>query len=448
MIDTLLRYNANAPRYTSYPPANLFRSAEDTDAICSIWENSNQYAPCNLSFYFHIPFCISRCHFCGCTSEVCHDEKTKERYFEALFQEMKQKLPWIDRKRPVTQIHFGGGTPTSVSSKYLNQILDFVRNKFSFSSETEIAIECNPASFFEHDLKNLAKLGFNRISYGIQDFNLTVLRSIGRKPSSLPVKVLVELSRALGFSGINLDLIYGLPGQSRESFQETILKAIEADPDRIALFSYAHVPWVRHEQRQIEEKSLPAPREKMEFFLTAREMLLENGYLLIGMDHFVKPSDSLALAQSSGNLHRNFQGYCTQKTTGQVYSFGASAITQLSHAYLQNIRDSVQYTERIFSGKKTEIKCHLLSREEQILRSVLERLMCNFKLSLTQEEYNFLEIGFKKLCSLEKEGLVRVVSEKEIQATETGKLVIRYLAMQLDPLMSSFNSEGVFSKTI
>ncbi len=447
MIDTLLRYNASAPRYTSYPPANLFRAAEPSDPIRGIWEDSNRDEPQNLSFYFHIPFCPARCLFCGCTSEVCHDAETTERYFKALYLEMERKLPWIETSRKITQIHFGGGTPTSVSPHYLQEILERLRNRFSFAPEIEIAIECNPAAFSENDLKHLAALGFNRISYGIQDFSPAVLRTIGRKPSLLPVKELVKLSRELGFSGINLDLVYGLPGQSKETFRNAIEKTLAANPDRAALFSYAHIPWIRPEQVQMETAGIPDPRLKIEMFLMAREYFLKQGYVAVGMDHFVQKNDALAEALCSEDLRRNFQGYCTRKTTGQVYSFGASAISQFAGAYLQNVHDSSVYAEKILSGENTEIRCHLLSEEERIIGSVIERLMCNFKLSLTEREFSFVRNGFESLAALENEALVKRVSEREIHATELGSLVIRYLAMQLDPLMNRAE-KPVFSQTI
>ncbi|MDR1759952.1 MAG: oxygen-independent coproporphyrinogen III oxidase [Fibrobacter sp.] len=447
MIDTLLRYNASAPRYTSYPPANLFRAAEHSDNIQGIWEDSNRDEPQNLSFYFHVPFCPARCLFCGCTSEVCHDTETIARYFKALHLEMERKLPWIEVSRKVTQIHFGGGTPTSVAPHYLQEILETLRSRFSFAPGVEIAIECNPAAFTENDLKHLAALGFNRISYGIQDFSPAVLRTIGRKPSLLPVNELVKLSRELGFSGINLDLVYGLPGQSKETFRESIEKTVAANPDRIALFSYAHIPWIRPEQMQMEAAGIPGPRLKIEMFLMAREYFLKHGYIAVGMDHFVKENDALAEALRSEDLRRNFQGYCTRKTTGQVYSFGASAISQLAGAYLQNVHDSSVYTEKILSGENTEIRCHLLSEEERILGNMIERFMCNFKLSLTEKEFSAVREGFRMLAALESEGLVQRVSEREIHATELGSLVIRYLAMQLDPLMNRAE-KPVFSRTI
>lgn len=448
MIEKLLRYNANAPRYTSYPPANLLNSPESREKNFQLWRDSNYLTPSNLSFYFHIPFCVKRCIFCGCTSETLQSESAREDYFSALHAEMDLKLPLIHSKRVVTQVHFGGGTPTSVPLLELKKILDHLRAHFEFSKEAEIAIEINPATLTEEMLGELASFGFNRASYGIQDFNEETLQKIGRDKSLLSVKELLRLSRALGFYGLNLDLVYGLPGQTEESFSKSIEEAVIASPDRIALFSYAHVPWMRPEQKKLEAYGILDARQKMKLFLLARKRFLSAGYEAVGMDHFVKPSDALSKALKKGELHRNFQGYCTRRTTGQVYAFGASAISQFDNAYLQNVHSSKDYVHCIRENKMTEIRAHELSEGERILRNVIERLMCNGKLLVSDAERVFLGDGWKRLLALEAENLLEKKSDNEIVATEMGKLVIRYLAMQLDPLMRERRREGVFSRTI
>lgn len=448
MVDFLLKYNTNAPRYTSYPPANLFHAAKDKAQIERVWRKSNELKPLNVSFYFHIPFCAKRCLFCGCTSELLPTAEFRERYFRALFREMDEKLPWIDSSRPVTQVHFGGGTPTSVPFSYLERILEKLRGRFSLAPHAEIAIECNPASIDEARLRELARIGFNRVSYGIQDFDPRVLKNIGRDPSLLPVDELLRLSRDLNFSGINLDLIYGLPSQTEKGFYESVERAIEAKPDRIALYSYAHVPWVKKAQKALERFPLPDPREKLSFFLEARDMFRNAGLKDIGMDHFVSPGDSLYSALAAGKLHRNFQGYCTRETTGEVYAFGSSAITQLDNAYAQNVHESAKYVELQEAGKLSEIRCEELSDEERVIRDVIERLMCNRRLQVTDEEKSVVGEGWERLVALERDGLLRKKSDNEIEATELGTFVIRYLAMQLDPLMQNVKREGVFSRTI
>lgn len=448
MIETLLHYNINAPRYTSYPPANLFRKAENELEVEELWKASNSLNPSNLSFYFHIPFCSKRCLFCGCTSETIKEDSYREEYMNSISLEMEKKLPWIDSSRKVTQVHFGGGTPTSVPVSELKSILDRLKERFTFSSRAEIAIECNPASVTETLLSDLALAGFNRISYGIQDFNLETLRLIGRDPSLIDVPSLVSLSHKLGFQSVNLDLIYGLPGQTLESFSDSVSKAIAANPDRIALFSYAHVPWKRPEQKRLEEYHIPDAYHKMSFFLKARDMFKEAGYQNIGMDHFVKSSDSLFFASEQGLLHRNFQGYCTRSTTGQVYAFGSSAISQLDNAYLQNTHITSDYMEKVKRQEMTEVRVHPLTENEKIWRNMIERLMCNNALKINEIEKKALGERWNRLCALEKEGLLTKINDDEIRTTTLGSLVIRYLVSVIDPLLENQESEGVFSKTI
>lgn len=449
MIDFLLKYNTNAPRYTSYPPANLFHAAKSKEQVERVWRESNSLKPQNISFYFHIPYCKKRCLFCGCTAELLPGNPEElVRYFNALFSEMDEKLPWIDASRPVTQVHFGGGTPSAVPYSYLEKILNKLRERFTFAPHAEIAIECNPSLIDEPRLRELARIGFNRVSYGIQDFDPQVLKNVGRDPSILPVKDLLSLSRELNFTGINLDLIYGLPSQTEAAFYKSVELAIEAHPDRIALFSYAHVPWIKKAQKVLEKFPMPTPHEKLGFFLEAREMFKKAGLVDVGMDHFCDPKDSLAVALSEGLLHRNFQGYCTRATTGEVYAFGSSAISQLDNAYSQNIHDSKAYVELQDAHRMTEIRCEELSKEERIIRDAIERLMCNRKLRVSDDEKKVLGAGWERLCALEKENLLVKKSDSEVETTELGTLVIRYLAMQLDPLMQNLQREGVFSKTI
>lgn len=449
MIDFLLKYNTNAPRYTSYPPANLFRKAKDKAQVERVWRESNALKPHNVSFYFHIPYCQKRCLFCGCTSELLPaNDAERDRYFGALFSEMDEKLPWIDSSRPVTQVHFGGGTPSAVPYSFLEKILDTLRARFEFAPHAEIAIECNPSIIDEKRLRELARIGFNRVSFGIQDFDSKVLRNVGREPSLLPVNELLTLSRELHFTGINLDLIYGLPSQTASGFRQSVELAAEAHPDRIALFSYAHVPWLMKAQKTLEKYPMPGPHEKLGLFLEARELFKSAGYVDVGMDHFCSPKDSLAQALSEGMLHRNFQGYCTRATTGEVYAFGSSGITQLDNAYSQNVHESRQYVELQEAGLLTEIRCEELSPSERTVRDAIERLMCNRRLKLSGAEKTVLSEGWERLLALEQEGLLVKKSEWEVEVTELGSLVIRYLAMQLDPLMQNAKRDGVFSKTI
>jgi len=446
LAQTLLRYNASAPRYTSYPPANLFATANGDSGLRSLWEASNALQPRNLSFYFHIPFCPKRCHFCGCNSEVTGSSDAVSAYFQALGLEMDARLPWLDASRPLTQIHFGGGTPNAVPTRYLNGCIRKLRDRFAFAENAELAIECNPAHLSRGRLEELADAGLNRISIGIQDFDSQVLASIGRDPSAYPVETLIADCRSLGFGGINLDLVYGLPGQTRDSFLDSVERTILAGPDRVALFSYAHVPWVKDNQRGLDERTLPSPQAKVEMFLAARERFVAAGFIWVGMDHFVRPSDSLGRAAQEGRLHRNFQGYCERATTGQVYGFGCSAISQMDNAYIQNIHASSEYTRRVIAGESVAVRCHVLGAEEKILRNAIAQLMCNGDLQCTPELHKASQGGWERLMALADEGLVEPDGKNGVRATPMGLLVVRYLAMQLDPLMQT-NREG-FSKTL
>ena len=450
LVRTLLQYNASAPRYTSYPPANLFTPATTDGALESLWKASNALEPRNLSFYFHVPFCPKRCHFCGCNSEVSGSADAVEMYFDALNREMQTRLPWLDASRPLTQIHFGGGTPNAVPTRYLADCLDELARRFSFSENAEVAIECNPAHLSPSRLREMAAAGFNRISLGIQDFDARVLAAVGRDPAAYPVSELVADCRSMGFTGINLDLIYGLPGQTLESFLRSVDLTVAAQPDRVALFSYAHVPWVKDNQRQLETLELPAPELKVEMFLAARERFWAAGYLWVGMDHFVRPADPLGQAALHKRLHRNFQGYCDRSTTGQVYGFGCSSISQLDNAYIQNVHASALYTSRVLADEPISVRCHVLTENEKILRDAMAQWMCNGELEYSQELQRASQGGWERLCALQDQNLLSLESVSgqadRVVATDMGKLVIRYLAMQLDPLMQG-KTEG-FSKTL
>lgn len=446
LVNRLLQYNASAPRYTSYPPANHFAAASDDSLVEPLWRASNELSPRNLSFYFHVPFCPKRCHFCGCHSEVTGTADAVERYFEALYLEMELRLGFIDAKRPLTQVHFGGGTPNAVPTRYLAGCLDRLFARFTAAPGAEIAIECNPAHLSFARLRDIAAAGFNRISLGIQDFDRNVLAMVGRDPCAYDIAEMIDDCRRAGLQGVNLDLLYGLPGQDLDKFLQTVDRTVALGPDRVALFSYAHVPWVKENQKNLDEALLPGPETKVEMFLAARERFLAGGFLWVGMDHFVKATDPLGAAASQGSLHRNFQGYCDRTTTGQVYGFGCSSITQLDNAYIQNIHASRDYTERMLTGKSVSVRCHVLTPDEKILRDAIADFMCNCRLRYTDELARASEGGWERLCALQDEGLLEIKGN-EVVASDVGRLVIRYLAMQLDPLMRKTTSQA-YSKTL
>jgi len=437
------KYNVPVPRYTSYPPANHFTEGITSADHLGLISRSNSWEPHHMAFYVHIPFCKKICFYCGCNA--CRLKGTPEvrHYLDALKKEILLAAGQLDRSRQVTQLHFGGGTPNAIPAEMLQEITGLFRSEFSFSPGAEIAIETNPAYLDVPYMEHLAKAGFNRFSFGIQDFSKEVLKKVNREPASMPVPELVKLARSLNDSAaVNLDFIYGLPGQTPETFSITMEKAAEADPDRLVTFSYAHVPWIKKHQRILEKRGLPGPREKTAMFLAGYEVLTAAGYEPVGLDHYVKKEDELFRALEQHKLHRNFQGYCTRETTGQVYAFGVSAISQLERAYVQNTRSMETYIAKIGNGELPVEKGLRLSEEQLMIREVITRLMCNKQLEwrtiaedlgTTPGELQGL-LGYDpvKFIEMENDRLLELAPEG-IRVTETGSMMIRNIAAMLDP---------------
>lgn len=375
-LEVLLKYNGQVPRYTSYPPAPYFTQDPAVMGALEILDASNRIGPWNVSYYFHIPFCPKRCHFCGCHTEIGRAAGFIKEYLDVLFKEVDLLLPRIDPTRPVTQIHFGGGTPNAVPYAYLETLLDMVRARAPLTPNAEVAIECDPNLVTVEKIRDLARMGFNRVSFGIQDFNLEVLKAVNRRFPKVAPKELFQVAREEGFSGNNLDLIYGLPYQTPESFRETIEKAIDADPDRISLFPYAHVPWIKGHQNVLASMPMPDAATRLSIAWESRGALERAGYQAIGMDHFAKVDDELAIADRNGALHRNFQGYCPADRAGQVYGMGASAITQLHAGYLQNAKDLEDYRSLVLSGKLPWSGGYRMSPEDIAVRGIVNSLLC------------------------------------------------------------------------
>lgn len=453
--DFLHKYNVSGPRYTSYPPANFFNEGFTTSDYISELKESNRQKPESISLYIHIPFCPKRCHFCGCSTVIAQRKLIVERYIQALKTEIKLVASNLDDSRLVTQIHWGGGTPNSISMSYIREIMEWIRQHFTLSAKAEIAMECSPAYLDYPHIDQLAEMGFNRISLGIQDFREDVLTVVNRDVPRHPVNEVVTYLRTKGFRGINLDFIYGLPMQTLESFKNTIDQAIAIRPDRIVTFSYAHVPWVKVAQKQLEAIGLPDANDKMKLFLQATAQLKEAGYCSIGIDHFTLPDDDLTKAFNNKQLHRNFQGYCTLETTGQVYAFGASSISQLWGAYAQNHKDISKYMEAIETTGTAIERGYKLSKQELIVRSVINSIMCNGLLDLAEiaNEFELSLDDLKRMLTFDpakfedfiEDGLMQL-DNNQIRLTEKGFLCARNIAMTLDPALKS--GEGVYSKTV
>ncbi len=451
----LSKYNIAGPRYTSYPPATSFKNDFSKETFFYQIINSNNSNIDNISIYIHIPFCRQRCYFCGCNTSKYKSEDIIATYINAVCKEIESVAINISKSKKVSQIHFGGGTPNAINFSHLDKIIKTIKDKLVLYNDCEIAIECNPAYLDKTSVENLAQIGFNRISIGVQDFNEEILKAVNRLSSKLPLKELFTIIRANGFYSINLDLIYGLPLQDINKFQYSVNKAIELQPDRIVTFSYAHVPWVNSLQKKLEHLEFPTPYEKLNMLTNAINTFSANGYLPIGMDHFAKLNDELAIAKLNRNLHRNFQGYCTKKRTGQVYAFGASAISQLEFSYMQNVKNVDEYISRINHENCAVEKGYLISENEIIVREVINEIMCNGQVYFNNIAHKF-GISVDKLKSITsynsfklndfvKDELIEVFDDKII-VNNKGMMVVRNIAMAFDPALEG--SLGKFSKTV
>ena len=448
------KYNIPVPRYTSYPPANFFHEGAQNDAYQEAIVASNQATPPHISFYVHVPFCKHLCHYCGCNSFPMMRPEVVNRYIQALHTEIDKVKPLLDKSRKIAQIHYGGGSPTAMPVAILKELNEHMLDGFETIEHPEIAIECHPGYLKENDWQQLTEARFTRFSLGVQDFNLKVLKTANRWPALLPMETIFQILRQNG-AKINMDFIYGLPFQTPESFAETIEKAAALAPDRLVTFSYAHVPWVNKRQLILEKAGLPATEVKSQMYENAKRIMHAAGYQSIGLDHFVRPDDELFTALSTHQLHRNFQGYCTRRTTGQVYAFGVTGISQLSTGYAQNNKDIRQYMEQIESGSFAVAKGYTLNRDEQITREVIDTLMCNYHLEwkevaqylgLTVDEVKqATAYDVAKMQDFAADGLIEWTDDS-IRMTEEGTLFVRNVAASLDKLL--LHSNKSFSKPV
>ena len=451
----LNKYNKKGPRYTSYPPATHFSEKyDDKDFINSVIKSNNEN-PQNVSIYIHIPFCPQICHFCGCTTESGFTKPFLERYVDALIKEIEFVSKYINNDRKLTQIHWGGGTPNAISLKYIQRITEKILMCFNLNDEYEMAIECSPAHLDYRHIELLKSYGFNRISLGIQDFDGKVLDAINRRRPKRPISKMVEKIHSEGFRGTNIDLVYGLPLQTVKNFNKTIEKAIDLNTDRIVTFSYAHVPSILPRQKILENIGFPSAEEKAEMYNNAYKKFTDAGYVPIGMDHFCRPDDEFYLALNNNQLHRNFQGYCTTRTTGQVYGFGASSISQLFSAYSQNVKNAAQYIKMINEKNTAVLRGYNLKRNEKIIRDVINSVMCNYYVDFSEIAKKFESDSdeIKKIVGFDNEkfkdfvdlNFMKIENDKII-IYDSARLYIRNIAMEFDPLLNK--KIGTYSKTI
>jgi oxygen-independent coproporphyrinogen-3 oxidase len=436
----ILKHDGAVPRYTSYPPANFF-TQDPAGLADDLIEASNRESSRGISLYFHVPFCPRRCLFCGCHTETDRSGAFIRAYMDTLALEFSLLSAKLDRTRPVTQIHFGGGTPNAVPLNLLKEILDQARATFTLEDDAEIAMECDPSLILRPQLEALREMGFNRLSFGIQDLKSDVLDAVNRRPSRLPPAELVAICRELGFSGINLDLICGLPLQTPESFATTVNDIAAARPDRISLFPYAHVPWIKGHQTALEALPSPGSEERLGMILAARDALARAGYEAIGMDHFALPGDELAVARREGTLHRNFQGYVPPRA-GQVHAMGASAITQLNAGYLQNEKNLEKYMARVRAGELPFVGGYRMSAEDKAARELINALLCQGRVDAPamlrkhglepEAASTYLLESLERLAPLLEDDLAEV-KDGVVRITDAGFPLSRRVAAAFDP---------------
>ena len=454
-FSVLRKFNQQGPRYTSYPTAPMF-SADFTpgDLIDEIRETNAEGSDQALSLYFHFPFCEKLCYFCGCNMRVTHDRALIAEYNGYLKKEIDLIRPMISIERKAAQMHWGGGTPSYLTPNEIRDVGGHIRDRFEFETDAEASVEIDPRGLTREHMQAFREIGFNRTSFGVQDFNLLVQEAINRVQSEAITRQTVLWARELGFESINLDLIYGLPFQTVASFADTVERIVEISPDRIAVFNYAHVPWLKKHQSIIPSESLPTADERLSILRMTIEKLLGAGYEYIGMDHFAKPTDELAIAQKTGTLYRNFQGYST-KSGCDVYAFGVSAISQYQNIYAQNLKNIREYYARLDVGDAATGVGYRMTADDHIRKEVIMQLMCNLEIDKQRVEERF-EIDFdsyfgdaiKKLDVFVGEGLVENI-ERSIRVLGSGLLIVRNIAMCFDAYLEKMMRERpVFSKTI
>jgi oxygen-independent coproporphyrinogen III oxidase len=447
------RYNRPGPRYTSYPTAPVwvdsFGPAEYEAAIADADAKGSP-----VSLYMHLPFCESLCLFCACNVIIQKDKRVTPPYLATLKKEIDRISHGVSRRRPVTQFHWGGGTPTYLSPEQIDDLFSCTRARFTFAPDAEIGIEIDPRVTTRAHLETLRRMGFNRLSMGIQDFKEDVQKAVHRVQPYEMTRDIIATARELGFDSINVDLIYGLPYQTADSFAHTVEQIVGLSPDRIAMFSYAHVPWLKKQQGSFV-KFLPEGMKKFDIFRSGLLKFLEAGYLYIGMDHFSKENDELAVSQRNRTLHRNFQGYTT-KAGADLYGMGITAISGIQQVYAQNFRDIPSWEKAVNERGIATMRGYHLSQDDVIRREVISRLLCHTvivkdeisrQFGINFDEYFAPEL--ERLKTPQEDGLV-AMNNKEIRTAWLGRIFIRNLAMVFDPYLEKqqLAARPLFSKTL
>lgn len=454
-IGVLKKFNQQGPRYTSYPTAPMFSPTfTGEDFKNEIVDTNTGSIGEPISLYFHFPFCAKLCYFCGCNMRVSNDRALITEYNSHIKREIDMLRPLIAEERKAAQLHWGGGTPSHLTPEEIMDVGNYIKARFQYEDDIEASVEIDPRNLTRDHIEAFRDIGFNRTSFGVQDFTPQVQEAINRVQSEEITRQTVRWARELGFKSINLDLIYGLPFQTQSTFSDTVDKIIDISPDRVAVFNYAHVPWLKKHQDVMPADAIPVPDERLAILQMTIEKLMAAGYVYIGMDHFAKPEDELAVAQRNNTLYRNFQGYSTRSGC-DVYAFGLSAISQFENIYAQNVKDFREYYARIDAGRPATNVGYRMTQDDHIRKETIMQLMCNLEIDKKRVERMF-DIDFDqyfaadipKLQPFEADGLVKVTDEA-ISVVGSGILIIRNLAMCFDAYLEQMMREKpVFSKTV
>lgn len=441
--ELIAKYETAGPRYTSYPTAPHFSADADKRRLARLALGADSPA----SLYIHIPFCESLCRFCGCTSSVCRDPSKIDAYIELLRRELEL---WRDAglpKRALKQIHFGGGTPNLPSVEQIGKIGELVRKYFSIDADCEFSAEFDPRTLTEDKVREFVKIGLNRASMGIQDTNPEVQKAVNRIQPQDTNAAAAKWLRDAGVSELNIDLIYGLPLQTAKTFEKTLEDALSLNPTRVALFGYAHVPWIKPVQKTLENFRIPAPEEKVEIFLLAKDFFEKNGFEYVGLDHFAKPDDPLIAARKNGTLHRNFQGYTTRAGL-DTFAVGLTSISETKTSYRQNFKDMAAYENALSRGELPIERGIILDGDDIIRRGIIMDVMCSLKVCYGNYGVDFkkvFESALPKLAEMERDGLVKT-SPDGFEVEPLGRLFLRNIAMLFDGRLAKGAQR--YSKTI
>lgn len=454
-VELLRKYDRPGPRYTSYPTAVEFHEGFDEAAYRERLAAAAGRRHQPLSLYLHLPFCEERCSFCGCMVIITKKREVAAHYLGYLHREIAKLAEALEGRRRVVQYHWGGGTPTYLAPAQMEALHGVVRRHFDLDLDAEAAVEVDPRVTTFEQIDLLRRLGFNRLSLGVQDFTPRVQQAVNRCQDEAGTRALFDHARAAGFASINIDLIYGLPFQTLESFGRSVAAVIAMRPDRVAVYSYAHVPWIRGNQKRIRPEDLPDPERKLELFVDARQRFLEAGYRPIGMDHFALPGDELARASAEGRLHRNFMGYTTRPAPDMVGA-GVSAIGDVAGAFAQNVKKLSTYYAALDGGRFPVERGYLLDADDHLRRHVITEIMCNFRLDVSRVEARF-GIDFPRYFAAElaelREGPVAHgfldLGPRALEVSEIGRLFVRNICMSFDRYRrGKARDQAVFSRTV